>query len=128
MRSPLTVSCQFLHAQLAERGAEPAVVARHAVDLDRDLDVALRLRAEPPRPPARRVVDLDGQVERVVAGRERDVLGRRRHRRAVRPGHGRVQARAERHRVRVPARVERDVEQEPPAGLGRLAAQRRAAT
>ena len=48
-------------ADLAKRGAEPPVVARRARDLDPHLDVTLRLVAEPPGPPARWVVDLDGE-------------------------------------------------------------------
>ena len=100
------------------------------VDLDPHLDVALRLLAEPPRPPARRVVDLDGERCSVLSpAGEHHVAGRRSaSARAVGSGHGRVRARAERHRVRVRAGVERDVEQEPAARLGRLACTAPAAT
>ncbi len=59
-----------LDVDLAECRPQPAIVARHSVDLDNDLHVALGLRTQPPGPPARRMVDLDREAEGVVPGRE----------------------------------------------------------
>ena len=70
----------------------------------------MRLLAEAPRPPEGGALHVDGPAERVVARGEHDVAFGLGEDRAGRVGHGREEARCERYRLRVVARIERDLE------------------
>src|SRR6266508_736191 len=72
-------------ADVAERGAHPANVARQAADLDGDLEVdEVGGLTEAPRPPPGRGVDVESPGEGVVAAGEGEVAGRLQEERVAR--------------------------------------------